>query len=131
MIVVDTTVLADLLFNSGPARAAAVRLLEEDSEWICLNLVLYEVGSVAWKQVKFGGMTPELAQSALAQHEDILVRIEQQITLEEVLLLGLERNLTFYDAAHVWLARSCGLKLRTRDTKILRSCPDIAVAMPS
>lgn len=48
MIAVDTTVLADLLFNDGDLRRAANLLQEIDLEWICLGLVRYELGNVAW-----------------------------------------------------------------------------------
>jgi len=40
------------------------------------------------------------------------------------------KGLKFYDASYVWLAKSRGCKLYTRDKNILRECSDVAMPMP-
>lgn len=63
--------------------------------------------------------------------EETISEFVDDVDSPAVLRIAVESGLTFYDPAHVWLARSRGLELRTRDREVLRVCPDVAVAMPA
>lgn len=130
MILVDTTVLADLLFNDG-AEHEATRLLQAiDPEWACLGLAVYELGNVAWKCVRFGDLDPTVAALALRSLDSLLVDVLHVIDPEAIFKIAVQRKLSFYDAAHVWLAITKSVPLYSRDKKLLSSSRDIAFAMP-
>lgn len=130
MIVVDCTVLGDHLFGNAEARESSLTLMELEPEWISHGLVFYEIGNVAWKHVKFGQIERDVAETALGKAGGLLAEIERDLKYLEIFRLAAESGLTFYDASYVWLARSRGLELRTRDKEVLRICPDVAVRMP-
>ena len=130
MIVVDGTVLADHAFGDDMRRAACLKLQEIDPEWITLALARFEIGNVAWKMARFGGVATDDAIAALRAANRLVGEFVDSIESAEVLELGCETGLTFYDASYVWLARSRGLELRTRDKEILKQCPDVARPMP-
>ena len=130
MIVVDCTVLGDHLFGDAAARESSLALMELEPEWISHGLVFYEIGNVAWKCTKFGQIDREDAETALGKAGGLLVEIERDLDFPGIYRLAAETGLMFYDASYVWLARSRGLKLRTRDKEVLRVCPDVAVKMP-
>ena len=130
MIVVDTTVLADLLAGEEAMKTSAERLLFEDPDWIAVGLWRYELGSALSKYVRFRGQDPAQLKETYIGADEYLLETVDGIDSGEVWEVSMASGLTFYDAAHVWLAQSRGLKLRTRDTKILRSFPDVAKPMP-
>ena len=130
MILVDTTVLADLLFNSGTEYEATQLLQSIDPEWACLGLAIYELGNVAIKCVRFGGLDAEDASRALNNLDSLLVDVYDDINTEAIFKVAVRRDLSFYDAAHVWLAMAMNLPLYSRDKKILTSSKDVARKMP-
>lgn len=130
MIVVDSTVLGDLLFNGGKLRESALELQEMDPDWIGVQLVRYELGNIAWKYGKFLGMDLGALWVGLSGADTVLNEIVIDVDWRTILELSLADGLTYYDASHVWLARTRGLKLRTRDKEVLVKCPDVAVEMP-
>lgn len=130
MIVVDTTVLGDLLFNGGELRKSAEKLLEVDPEWVCLELVRYELGNVARSHVSFGAMEADDADLGIEAINATISEMVREANWGRILQLAIHHDLSYYDASHVWLARSRNLKLHTRDKRILAECGDVAVAMP-
>lgn len=130
MIVVDTTVLGDLLFNGGALRASAEELQRLDPEWICVELVRYELGNVARSQVAFGNLKEADARLGLEGAGDALTEVVRDTDWMAVLAIAVADGLSYYDASHVWLARARGLELRTRDKEVLKACPDVALPMP-
>jgi predicted nucleic acid-binding protein len=130
MIVVDCTVLGDHLFGNTAARESSLALVDLDPDWISHELIFYEIGNVAWKCSKFGHITQNEAEMILGKAGRFLVEIDRNMDYPGILRLAAETGLTFYDASYVWLARSRGLKLRTRDKEVLRICPDVAMKMP-
>lgn len=130
MIAVDCTVLADWLFNSGPLRESAIRLQTLEPNWSCLALARYELGNVAWKLARAGRIAVEdvaLGWVALAAAE---IEIEHQVDWPEVSALAQVREISFYDASHVWFAMSRGIPLYSRDGPLRAKCPDVVRAMP-
>jgi len=130
VIVVDCTVLGDHLFGAAAARESSQALMELEPEWISHGLIFYEIGNVAWKCSKFGQIKRDDAAAALSKAGGLLMEIERDLDYLRIYRVAAETGLTFYDASYVWLARSRGLKLRTRDKEVLRICPDVAVRMP-
>ena len=131
MIVVDTTVLADFWASDFALKQAAHALLREDPDWIAIGLWRYELGSALSKYVRAGFFDSLHMKSFYSHSAELLVETVDEIDGGRIWDLSSSTGLTFYDAAHVWLAQSRGLRLRTRDKKILRVCPDVAVSMPT
>ena len=130
MIIVDTTVLADLLFNNGAEYESTQLLQTIDPEWACLGLAIYELGNVALKSVRFGGLDTDLASLALCSLDSLIANVFHKIDPKTIFEVAVQRNLSFYDAAHVWLAIKKGLPLYSRDKKLLSSSRDVACEMP-
>ena len=131
MIAVDATVLADILAGEDALRASAQKLMSDDPDWISVGLWRYELGNTFWKMLKFGGADAARLRFILAGAGRLLVETVDEVERAGVWDLAVATGLTFYDASYVWLARSRGLKLHTRDKQVLRGCPDVAVAMPA
>lgn len=129
MIVVDTTVLADLLVGAERQKKAAKLLIEIDPQWISVGLWRYELGNVLWKTARFVDEANFDANRLLSLSE-LLVEETIEPSTVHILEIAMETGLSFYDASYVWLARQRGLKLRTRDKKILQLCSDVAEPMP-
>ncbi len=130
MIAVDATVLADFLAGEPPLQAPAVELMREDCDWISVGLWRYELGNVMWKLARFGGQDSENLRTSLECGAALLIETVEDVDMAAVWKIAVSTGLTYYDASYVWLARARGLTLRTRDTDILRECPDVAVPMP-
>jgi predicted nucleic acid-binding protein len=130
MIVVDAMVLADFFAGESNLRRAAIRLSDEDPVWISCSLWRYELGNVLWKKVRVGHLDLAAANRCVEQGETIVTETVANLQWSRILGLAADAGLTFYDASYVWLARARGLKLRTRDTQILRECSDVAKPMP-
>lgn len=130
MIVVDATVLADFLAGEAALQASAEALMREDSDWISVGLWRYELGNVLWKKVKFEKSDSEGMQKQLECGASLLIETVEDVDLVSVYDTAVQTGLTYYDASYVWLARTRGLTLRTRDKQILRECPDVARPMP-
>ncbi|MCC5805255.1 MAG: type II toxin-antitoxin system VapC family toxin [Opitutales bacterium] len=134
MIVVDNTVLSDLILGADAVRESAKILVLEDPDWISASLWRFEFGNVLWKIFRSPGDEWENVESPKVVFEAAdaaLLETVESLDSCEIFSIATHSDLTFYDASYVWLARERGLKLRTRDKKILRKCPDVAVAMPS
>ncbi len=130
MIVIDTTVLADLLLGNEDKALAVKKLIVEDPVWLSVSLWRYEFGNVVWKNLKFGtGSNFETLSSLLGIAEKFLEETVE-VNMENTLMISSDNGLTFYDASYVSLTRLRNLKLRTRDAKILRLCSDVALPMP-
>lgn len=130
MIVVDATVLADFLVGEAKLKAAAVALAAEDPEWISTGLWRYELGNVLWKKCRFEGEDRLKMERLLSVANEVISETVEAVDSPSILEIATASGLTFYDASYVWLARSRGWKLRTRDDQILRECPDVAFPMP-
>jgi predicted nucleic acid-binding protein len=130
MIVVDCTVLADFWVGEPFARQAAQRLLARDDSWISVGLWCFELGNVLLKYVRAGRLTEPEMRLALIESRQLVSETIDDIDIEGVWSVAMEKNLSYYDASYVWLAKSRGLALYSRDSGILRTCPEVAVAMP-
>jgi predicted nucleic acid-binding protein len=126
MIAVDTTVLADFWVGEDSLRTAAHRLLTDDPEWIAAGLWRYELGSTLLKYVRAGRLPMAIVEEALEKTPELLSETIDDLELTEVLAISNSYRLSYYDAAHVWVARSRGVPLYTRDSGILKAVPEVA-----
>ena len=129
MTVVDNTVLVDFWAGEEKHRNKAKALFLKDSHWVAPDLWKYEFGNIMRKYVRLGLFSEELKDLAWSES------LRMVKTVHEIDVLGVDQvaeqsGLKFYDASYVWLARSMGLPFYTRDKMILRTCSDVACAMP-
>jgi predicted nucleic acid-binding protein len=90
-------------------------------ECAVISLTEYELGNVLWKEAKRNGIDFKLAAEVFS--EALLELKKFSITsINDVLTLALERNLTFYDASYAFIAEKEGLKLVTEDKDLLKKC---------
>jgi predicted nucleic acid-binding protein len=130
MIVVDCTVLGDFWAGEPSVRRAAQHLLTTDDEWISVGLWRFELGNVLLKYVRAGRLADAEMRQALLESRRLISETVDEIDIDAVWLIAIEKKLSYYDAAYVWLAKSRELPLYTRDSRILRDCSEVAVAMP-
>jgi predicted nucleic acid-binding protein len=130
VIVVDATVLGDLLVGATEIRRSAEKLIVEDPDWISVSLWRYELGNILWKSLRTKSLRPAEGSRILEGAEALISETIEALDPGAILRTAEQHALSFYDASYVWLARSRGLKLRTRDSKILSECPDVAHGMP-
>lgn len=126
MIVVDNNVLVDFWLQDGDFRQSAYELFRRDPEWIAPSIWKYE----------FGKVVQDYLQEARLSMEPVdriwigclkMVKTVEEIDVLSIDVIACETGLTFYDAAYLWLARSRKLPLYTRDDKILKAAPDLAL----
>lgn len=84
-----------------------------------LDLTLYEVGNVLWKEYK---------RRKIKNLENITILFQEMLAslrrltindLGGVLRMAVEKDLTFYDAAYVYAAEKLNIKLITEDIELL------------
>ena len=118
--------MAEYLVDASALYPLILKLREEILSYAdklaVLDLTVYEVGNVLWKEhkkrkIRDLGSSVALFQEALAPLNRLTVD-----NLEEVLKVAVERNLTFYDASYVHVAEKSDLKLVTEDEEILEKC---------
>jgi predicted nucleic acid-binding protein len=131
LIAVDSTVLADWLFNGGPLRESALRLQAEDGEWVSAALARYELGNVAWKLTRAGLIAADDVVIGWAALSAAAIEFVHDIEWAEVSALALAKQISYYDAAHAWVAISRGIPLYSRDGPLRNKCPELVRAMPA
>ncbi|ARM74605.1 type II toxin-antitoxin system VapC family toxin [Acidianus manzaensis] len=85
-----------------------------------LDLTIYEIGNVLWKESKIKNKIKDPVETM----QNFLKIIEKfnlitEIDYTKVLKLAIERNLTFYDSAYVYIAEENNLTLVTYDKELL------------
>lgn len=128
MIVVDSNVLA-YLYLPGEHTAAADALLNRDPEWAAPLLWRSEFRNILAGYLRRGKLTFEHAHVLQSEAEDLLRGAEYEADSRSVLELVRDSKCSAYDCEFVALAMTLGTKLFTMDSKVLRSFPDIAVAL--
>ena len=124
MIVVDASVLIEVLLQTSDGLVIAERLLEPRESLHAPHLIDVEVAQVLRRFVLRGEVYPERARQAL----DVLeVFPLTRYALEPLLarIWDLRANLTAYDAAYVALAEGLRARLVTRDKRLV-AVPGVA-----
>jgi predicted nucleic acid-binding protein len=115
---IDTSALYPMLLSSIPFSA---------EECAVSSLTEYEVGNVLWQENKQGKLKNPRKVAAI--FSEVMAPL-QKIAIDsvaEVLVIAIERNLTFYDASYAYIAEKQTMKLVTQDTDLLKKCK---VAIP-
>jgi predicted nucleic acid-binding protein len=117
VIVVDASVIVELLLQTPVGRDLADRLLGGDASLVAPHLLDLEVAHVLRRYCLRGEMRPARAAQAVALlaelpitrygHTDLLPRIWE-----------LRHNVTAHDAAYLALAEALGARLLTRDARL-------------
>lgn len=128
MIVVDSNVLA-YLYLPGPFTTAAEGLLERTPDWAAPLLWRSELRNILTGYLRRATLTFEQAHAIQSEAEGLLGGAEYEVNSRSVLELARDSECSAYDCEFVALARQLGTQLVTMDGKVLRSFPDIAVAL--
>jgi len=113
--VVDSSALSAVFFGEPAAQDVAERL--QGNTLVAPSLVVYELGNTCWKKCR---RHPEVAVR-LCKALALLPEFDLQlldVDPAEVLALAEARELTFYDAAYLWLARRLQARLVTLDRRL-------------
>lgn len=127
MIAVDTNVVAYLVLGGGPQHAAE-RLLERDTEWAAPPLWRSEFTNVLALHVRAGRAAPADA-GYLLDRALSLIRVQSDPDPRTVLELALASGRSAYDCMFIAAAIELDIPLITRDAALVRSFPDVAVAL--
>ena len=117
MLVVDASVVLDLLLRSASHAAIERRLFGKPEILICPHLLDVEVAQV----LRRFAATRELSEDRGRQALDDLVALPLARFPHEPLLprvWQMRHNVTAYDAVYIALAESLEIPLVTRDTKL-------------
>ncbi len=90
-------------------------------QYAVTSLTEYELGNVLWKESRSRKID---YKTAVRTFSDLLLEIKKIsiISLADILVLALERNLSFYDASYAAIAEKEGLILVTEDLELLKKC---------
>jgi len=124
-ILVDCCALADLFVGEADFEQASANLRRKFPIWYSPALIKAEFGNVLRTQVRAGKMTAEKALEIWSVAIGKVLLCEEADGAE-ILKEANASCLTFYDATYVATARATGLPLYTRDSDILKYCPDVA-----
>lgn len=120
MIVVDASVVAELVLRLPRAEAAAARVLDDAEDLHAPHLIDLEVASVLRRSVAAGDVSAAQAAAALELHRSLpITRYGYDALFARV--WELRANLTPYDAAYVALAEALGAPLVTFDAHVARA----------
>ncbi len=113
--VVDASVVAAIVFGE-PEAGRAARLVGDD-ELVAPALLRYELTNIAWKKARRLPKEAQLIAQALRLGLDLDIRY-LDVEYDAVLGLALEKGVTAYDAAYLWLSRTLQAPLATLDARM-------------
>ena len=119
-MVLDTSVIGKLYVDeeySKEMKELLVQGHEEDVTFKASELLFFELGNVIWKrhQGKKDSGAESLIRSYLLPLEK--VSLEPEVSMD-VLKIAHLYDISFYDAVHVQIAQSLGVKLVTEDREL-------------
>ena len=120
MIVVDASVLVEVLLRMPGADAIAPRLFDLRQSLHAPHLIDIEIAQVVRRFALSGELEERRGREALADLSDFpLRRYPHDVLLPRI--WDLRNNLTGYDAAYVTLAEALDAPLLTRDQRLARA----------
>lgn len=103
-------------------------LLDYTGVFTVLDLTIYEVGNVIWKEHLRGRVRDPAAVARLFQEVfNVIPVLRATANMQEILELAVRESLTFYDASYLYTARSRGFKLVTEDRDLQRYPESVSV----
>ncbi len=131
--VLDASVAARFLLHEELSEKAANVLedfLRGEIDVLAPSLVIYEVGNALWKAVRFGFIDKAEAASALDTFLKLNVwRNLKESELLDAISLAVEKDITYYDAAYIALAKSERAILLTADEGLIRKASGLVEAV--
>lgn len=127
MIVADTNLVAYLLIE-GEKTDIARAVWRKDSGWLVPTLWRSEFLNVLTTSVREGVLTLEQGRRTWHLALSIFGTSEIEPSGEEVLQIAVTRRLSAYDAQFVAAAIDLDVPLVTFDRRMLKECPNLAVA---
>lgn len=119
MIVVDASVVIEILLGTAAGRAAEARLLGRRASLHAPHLMDVEVAHALRRYRLSGALDEQRATDAVTDLADLpITRHEHALLLPRI--WQLRDSLTAYDATYVALADALGATLLTRDAKLAR-----------
>jgi predicted nucleic acid-binding protein len=128
MIVVDTNILA-YLYLPGDLTQQAEALLVKDADWVTPTLWRSEFRNILAGFMRRGTLTFEQAYAIQREAEALLSGREYEMDSYDVLALVRKSDCSAYDCEFVALAVRLGIRLVTRDKKVLRGFLGEAVSL--
>jgi len=120
MIVVDASVVLEVLLRTEAAEALEERMLNPAESMCAPHLLDIEVAQVVRRYCLLGETTSERGAEALRDLADMAIeRFPHAPFLPRI--WQLRQNLTAYDPAYVALAETLGCTLLTRDQALAKS----------
>lgn len=121
--VIDASALAALAFNEPEAPAVADVL--EGETLAAPALVVYELGNTCWKKCR---RYPSSAAALRRSFSDVLTLPIELFVIDpaEVLATAEDSNVSFYDAAYLWLSRRLNARLVTLDRRLRQIAGTVA-----
>lgn len=122
MIVVDASVVVDLLLRTEDAEALGELILGRDDAVSAPHLMDVEVAQVLRRYVRLGDISPERAAAALDDLAALPIdRYPHTLLLPRI--WGYCDNLTAYDATYLALADALDCRVVTRDARFASAPP--------
>jgi predicted nucleic acid-binding protein len=128
MIIVDTNILA-YLYLPSEFTSQAEQLLLDEPEWAAPFLWRSEFRNILAGYIRRGHVTLDQAVQLQHEAESLLASMEFEVNSADVLALVNTSDCSAYDCEFVALAMSCGTKLVTMDSKLLRAFPKTAFSL--
>lgn len=126
MYLFDSSAIAIVLRRFGEK---SLDLLEGEAT---LDLALYELGNVVWKEYALRKSMGK--EEAIRRVNDLssVLRLMDTMTialadLSGVMKVAVEWNLTFYDSSYLYIAKKLGATLVTEDDELLRKAKEAGV----
>ncbi len=113
--VVDASALAAVLFGEPAGEEVARRL--DQGVLVAPTLLRYEIGSVCRKKMRRHPRKRDDLITCLGLIHSLEIE-EVEIPILESVELAAREDLTVYDAAYLWLARSLRAELVTLDSRL-------------
>ena len=127
MIVADTNLVA-YLFIEGDQTSTARGVWVRDSEWMLPTIWRSEFLNVLTTAVRARVLTLEQAHDTWRVALAIFADSEVETSGDDVLRVAADRVLSADDAQFVAAAQELGVRLVTSDKRMLKACPDLAIA---
>lgn len=119
MLVLDASVVVDVLLNRKPFCDAIIAYIAQDTQLAAPHLLDAEVAQVIRRFVMRGELSEVRAKAALEDLRDLPIKRYPHDFLIEA-AFALRHNLTIYDALYVTLADGLNAQLLTRDKGIAK-----------
>jgi predicted nucleic acid-binding protein len=105
-------------------------MLLHSDKFTILDLTIYEIGNIIWKEYKRGKIKdPVLVMKMFEEIMRNMKKLSSNHEMLEIFDVAVKNNITFYDASYIYVARKHGLKLVTEDADLLKFPESISLGV--